>query len=214
VDGDYKSLLDFIERLEPAVAQLNILIRIGAFRFTGRNKKELLWEANFLQKQTQLTTGKQLFKSDPLKFALPHLAQHPLDDAIDQIELLGFPLCNVFELVDDDVTQYIPAKDIGDHSGKEIKMLGYLITTKQVRTVKNDMMYFGTFIDVNGDWLDTVHFAGVNRYYPLGGKGFYKMSGKVVEDFGVYTLEVRVCKKVGIKERSAVANSLSQTQLT
>jgi DNA polymerase-3 subunit alpha len=76
------------------------------------------------------------------------------------------------------------------------------------------MMYFGTFIDVNGDWLDTVHFAGVNRYYPLGGKGFYKMSGKVVEDFGVYTLEVRVCKKVGIKERSAVANSLSQTQLT
>jgi DNA polymerase-3 subunit alpha len=214
VDCDYKSLLDFIERLEPAVAQLNILIRIGAFRFTGRNKKELLWEANFLQKQTQLTTGKQLFKSDPLKFALPHLAQHPLDDAIDQIELLGFPLCNVFELVDDDVTQYIPAKDIGDHSGKEIKMLGYLITTKQVRTVKNDMMYFGTFIDVNGDWLDTVHFAGVNRYYPLGGKGFYKMSGKVVEDFGVYTLEVRVCKKVGIKERSAVANSLSQTQLT
>jgi DNA-directed DNA polymerase III PolC len=213
-DGDYKSLIDFIERLEPAVAQLNILIRIGAFRFTGRNKKELLWEANFLQKQTQLTTGKQLFKTDHLKFALPHLAQHPLDDAIDQIELLGFPLCNVFELVDDDIAQYIPAKDIGDHSGKEIKMLGYLTTTKQARTVKNDMMYFGTFIDVNGDWLDTVHFADVNRYYPLGGKGFYKMNGKVVEDFGVYTLEVRVCKKVGIKERSAVANSLSQKQFT
>jgi DNA polymerase-3 subunit alpha len=204
IDGEFNSLLDFIERLEPPVAQLNILIRIGAFRFTGRNKKELMWEANFLQKQSQLTTGKQLFKSDPVKFALPHLAQHPLDDAIDQIELLGFPLCNVFELVDDDVSQYEPANQIGKFLGKEIKMLGYLITTKQVRTVRNDMMYFGTFIDANGDWLDTVHFPDVNRYYPLGGKGFYKMSGKVVEDFGVFTLEVSTCKKVGIKERNAV----------
>lgn len=163
-----------------------------------------MWEANFLQKQSQLTTGNQLFKSDPVKFALPHLAQHPLDDAIDQIELLGFPLCNVFELVDDDVSQYEPANQIGKYLGKEIKMLGYLITTKQVRTVRNDMMYFGTFIDANGDWLDTVHFPDVNRYYPLGGKGFYKMSGKVVEDFGVFTLEVSTCKKVGIKERNAV----------
>ena len=208
IDGEYGSLQDFIERAQPAIAQLNILIRIGAFRFTGKNKKELLWEANFLQKQTRLTTGKQLFKSESVKFTLPHLAQHPLDDAIDQIELLGFPLCNVFELVDDDVTQYVAAKNIADHLGTDIKMLGYLITTKPVHTVKNEMMHFGTFIDVHGDWLDTVHFPDVNHHYPLGGKGFYKMNGKVVEDFGVYTLEVKYCKKVGIKERAAFANAL------
>lgn len=209
-DGEYRSLHDFIERLQPAIAQLNILIRIGAFRFTGRNKKELLWEANFLQKQTQLTTGKQLFKSDPVKFTLPHLTQHPLDDAIDEIELLGFPLCNVFELVNDDVMQYVPAKNIGEHAGKDIKMLGYLITTKPVRTIKNEMMFFGTFIDVNGDWLDTVHFPDVNHHYPLGGKGFYKMNGKVVEDFGVFSLEVKYCKKVGIKERTAIGNTINK----
>ena len=208
-DGEYKSLIDFIERLQPSVVQLNILIRINAFRFTGRNKKELLWEANFLQKQSKLTTGKQLFASEPVKITLPHLAQHPLDDALDQIELLGFPLCNVFELVDDNPSQYVPAKHIGDHTGWEIKMLGYLITTKQVNTIKNETMYFGTFLDVNGDWLDTVHFPDVNRYYPLAGKGFYQMSGKVVEDFGVYTLEVKFCKKIGIKDRATAANRIS-----
>ena len=69
-------------------------------------------------------------------------------------------------------------------------------------------MYFGTFIDVNGDWLDTVHFPDVNHRYPLGGKGFYRMNGKVAEDFGVYTLEANFCKKVGIKERMGVANAL------
>lgn len=211
-DGDYKSLHDFIERVQPAIAQLNILIRIGAFRFTGKNKKELLWEANFLQKQTRVTTGRQLFKSDPVKFTLPHLIQHPLDNAIDEIELLGFPLCNVFELVNDDVKQYVPANNIGDYLGKDISMLGYLITTKPVHTVKNEIMYFGTFIDVNGDWLDTVHFPDVNYHHPIGGKGFYKLNGKVVEDFGVFTLEVKFCKKVGIKERTSTANNLQEKQ--
>src|SRR6478609_3015434 len=48
--GPYLHLHDFIERTAVTLEQLNILISIGAFRFTGRNKKQLLWEANFLQK--------------------------------------------------------------------------------------------------------------------------------------------------------------------
>ncbi|MBL7700009.1 MAG: DNA polymerase III subunit alpha [Chitinophagaceae bacterium] len=213
VDGEYRSLHDFIERLSPQIAQLNILIKIDAFRFTGRNKKELMWDANFLQKHHKNPAGRQLFKAEPVKFALPHLAQHPLDEAIDQIEILGFPLCNAFELADDDVTQYIAAKDIGAHLGKEIKMLGYLITTKEVRTTKNDIMVFGTFLDVNGDWLDTLHFPDVLKKYPVNGKGFYRLHGTVSEDFGVFTLEIKFCQKVGIKDRSANANALMSRNL-
>lgn len=70
-------------------------------------------------------------------------------------------------------------------------------------------MYFGTFIDANGDWLDTVHFPDVNQNFPLGGKGFYRMHGKVVEDFGVFALEVKYCKKIGIRERAAKGNNIS-----
>jgi DNA polymerase-3 subunit alpha len=208
-EGEYKSLHNFIERVQPAISQLNILIKIGAFRFTGKNKKELLWEANFLQKQSKSTAGKQLFTSEAVQFTLPSLSQHPLDDAIDEIELLGFPLCNVFELVDDDPSAYVSARDIREHPGKEIKMLGYLVTTKSVNTIKNELMYFGTFIDTNGDWLDTVHFPDVNHHFPLGGKGFYRMHGKVAEEFGVYSLEVNYCKKIGVKERTGIANRLS-----
>lgn len=198
--GEYKSLYDFIERVKPAIAQLNILVRIGAFRFTGSSKKELLWEANFLQKQNKAVAGKQLFSSEPAQFSLPALAQHPLDDAMDEIELLGFPLCNVFDLVDDDLSMYVPASRIGDYVGKEVKVLAYLITTKPVRTSKNEVMFFGTFIDASGDWIDTVHFPDSHSAYPLEGKGFYRMSGKVVEEFGVCTIEVKYCKKVGRRE--------------
>lgn len=209
-EGKYASMQDFIERLQPDISQLNILIRIGAFRFTGKTKKELLWEANFLQKkQSHTIKGKGLFTSESMEFKLPELVQHPLDDALDEIELLGFPMCNIFELADDDLNAYIPAKEIKDHLGKEISMLGYLITTKAVHTIRNELMYFGTFIDANGDWLDTVHFPDVQHQFPLGGTGFYQMNGMVTEDFGVYALEVNYCRKIGFKDRAAKPNVIA-----
>ena len=207
-NGPYLHLQDFIERLNPGIEQLNILIRIGALRFTGKNKKELLWEANFLQKKNSNHSKSMLFQDKPLEFKLPVLQSQPLDDAIDEFELLKFPLCNVFELADDDLSKYIPANEIQNHLGKEINVLGYLITTKPVHTIKNENMYFHTFIDAAGDWLDTIFFPQTAMYYPVNGKGFYSMKGKVVEEFGVYSVEVNWCRKVGIKSRTQKANEL------
>ena len=207
-NGSYLHLQDFIERLNPGIEQLNILIRIGALRFTGKNKKELLWEANFLQKKNNTHTRSMLFTDKPFEFKLPMLQSQPLDDAIDEFELLKFPLCNVFELADDDLNKYVPANQIQNHLGKEIQVLGYLITTKPVHTIKNETMFFHTFIDAAGDWLDTIFFPQIARYYPVNGKGFYGMKGKVVEEFGVYSVEVSWCGKVGIRSRSQKATEL------
>src|SRR5262249_20367657 len=44
IDGPYTGLADFVERTAPTPEQLDILIRTGALRFTGKSKKELLWE--------------------------------------------------------------------------------------------------------------------------------------------------------------------------
>lgn len=209
--GNYKHLQDFIERLQPGIEQLNILIRIGAFRFSGKSKKELLWEANFLQKKnSKHSTASMLFKEKPVQFTLPELKQHPLDDAIDEIELLGFPVCNPFELVDDDPGHYFPATDFDKHIGKEVTVLGYLITSKSSNTIRNETMYFHTFIDAAGEWLDTVFFPPAARYYNVNGKGFYAMKGKVIEEFGVYTIDVHYCKKAGIKNRTDKANELKR----
>jgi DNA polymerase-3 subunit alpha len=51
-------------------------------------------------------------------------------------------------------------------------VLGYLIVTKPVRTIKNDTMYFHTFIDAKGDWLDAVCFPQIAIRYSVTGKGF------------------------------------------
>lgn len=203
-NGPYLHLQDFIERTNIGLEQLNTLISIGAFRFTGKSKKSLLWEANFLQKKNQpeLHTGQPLFEDEPLEFSLPGLKDNPLDDLYDEIEILGFTLSNPFDLVDDDTDKYILSKDLHVHIGKKVTCLVYFIAHKHVITKNDDQMYFGTFVDKNLDWIDTVHFPDVAKKYPISNSGFYRITGKVVADFGVQSIEVHSMYKVGYKNRS------------
>ncbi len=207
-NGGYTGLTDFIERTSVGLEQLNILIRIGAFRFTGKSKKTLLWEANFLQKKATIEAPEvQSMFNEPLSFGfeLPRLDDHPIDDLYDQMEIMNFTITNPFALVDDDPANYVPSKDMHKYAGKTISMLAYFIARKHVTTKNDDQMFFGTFIDSNLDWIDTVHFPDAAKRHPLHTSGFYKVKGKVAEDFGVYSLEVSWMEKVGYKNRSYVS---------
>jgi len=207
--GVFLNLSDFNERISAGIEQINILIRIGAFQFTGKSKKELLWEANLLHKKyTTVSHSGFLFREEIQTFHLPELAQHPLDDALDEIELLGFPLCNVFELVNENPLHFIHARDLPNHLGEEVPVLGWLVASKTVNTMNRQNMHFHTFLDEDGEWLDTIFFPNTSRYQPVTGKGCYAMKGKVVEEFGVYSVEVRECRKIGLRERNDFPNIL------
>lgn len=201
-NGIYLHLANFIERTAVSMEQLNILIRVGALRFTGKPKKELLWEASFLQakNKSHIPQHQSLFGEEPVNFHLPPLHQHPLEDALDEMELLGFPLCDVFQLADDDPAKYIGENELHLYKGKQVTVLGYYVTQKYARTIKNETMFFGTFLDVNGGWIDTVHFPEAARRQPLRGRGFYRITGTVLEEFEVYSIDVQDLQKVGFKE--------------
>lgn len=203
INGSYLHLQNFIERTNIGQEQLNTLVSIGAFRFTGKSKKTLLWEANFLQKKNQpeLHGAPVLFEDKPLEFNMPVLIDNRLDDLYDEMEILGFTLSNPFLMVDDDPAKYVLSKDLASHLGKNITVLVYFIARKHVTTKNNDQMFFGTFVDCNLDWIDTVHFPESAKNFPLHNTGFYKVTGKVTDDFGVYSLEVSKMYKVGFKER-------------
>lgn len=198
--GPFLGLEDFIERTQIGMEQLNILIRIGAFRFTGVDKKSLLWKANFFQKKNKaavLTAA--LFHEPAIDYKLPVFPVHALQDAMDEIEILGFALTDMFQLADDDGAGITLSRDLKANLGQQVEILGKLVTTKDVRTIKRDYMAFGTFLDQEGDWLDTVHFPDVLAQYPFQGSGFYRMYGRVVEEFGVYSVEVSFMKKIGLR---------------
>jgi DNA polymerase-3 subunit alpha len=130
-----------------------------------------------------------LFKTTPLTFTLPVLPSYPLEDIYDDIELLGFPVCDPFSLVDDEPGRYLTAQDLPSRLGQQVTVMGYHVTHKPVRTVKGDMMSFGTFLDVNKEWIDTTHFPQVHAMYPPR-SGFFRITGKVVVEYGVYSIEV------------------------
>ena len=142
-----------------------------------------------------------LFQESARSFALPDLPVYALDDAYDQVGLLGFPVCHPFKLVDADAHNYMPANKLKDHVGTTVTVLGFHITQKPVRTIYGDTMSFGTFIDDNMDWIDTVHFPEIYKQLPPQ-SGFYKITGKVIEEFGVYSIEVTHIEKAGFKSRS------------
>ncbi|HHN48339.1 MAG TPA: DNA polymerase III subunit alpha, partial [Bacteroidales bacterium] len=91
--GPFKSLQDFVNRIPVGKEQLLLLIRIGAFRFTGKRKQELLWESYMAGANTAPKISRNtLFEKEEKTFALPELEHSKLEDAYDEIELLGFPV--------------------------------------------------------------------------------------------------------------------------
>jgi DNA polymerase-3 subunit alpha len=187
--------------------QLRILIRIGAFRFVGKTKQKLLWESLLFFNRTVGNTSRKtgskldatadLFDTEPKEYPLPDLIHDPLEDAFDEIELLGFPLCNPFDLLATQDYGDTFACHLSQKKHEPVCMVGYLITTKDAYTMKTkEHMCFGTFFDNYGEVFDTVHFPGSARNFPFRGRGFYELKGKVLEDFGVYAIDVNQMTKL------------------
>ena len=199
-EGEFGGMSDFIARLNPGLEQMILLIRAGVFRFTGKKKATLLWEAHMMMNKSKPEPMKQLFSSPPRDFSLPDLEHSRLDDAYDEIELLSFPVSLTwFDMLETSFRGEVAAKDLIKHVGEKIRMVGHLVTIKYIKTIKKEWMNFGCFIDPEGNFFDTTHFPQSLKYYPFKGSGTYLIMGKVVEEFGYPSIEVEKLAKLPIK---------------
>ena len=73
---------------------------------------------------------------------------------------------------------------------------GYYVCRKDVRTVKGELMYFGTWLDREGHFFDTTHFPAFVKLSPFRGKGIYCIEGKVAEEYGFPSIEVVKMEKL------------------
>jgi DNA polymerase-3 subunit alpha len=190
--GPFKSLQNFATRLAPGIEQVLLLIRTGAFRFCRKSKKELMWEAHFLlAKQPQRQAVPAIFETEEREFTLPPLVQNTLEDAYDEMELLGFPVTlSYFDMLKTSYRGNTHAADLMGKVGSRVRMVGDLVTIKYVHTVRKEWMHFGCFFDEKGEFFDTVHFPPSLKKYPFTGQGVYLLEGRVVEEFGYPSLEV------------------------
>jgi DNA-directed DNA polymerase III PolC len=198
--GQFSDLNDFVGRVCPGLEQVVLLIRAGAFRFTGKKKAVLLWEAHMMMNKNKNESIRPLFSQPVRSFTLPDLVHGSLDDAYDEIELFGFPVTmSWFDMLETSFRGEVTAREMLKHVGKKIRMVGHLVTIKYIKTIKREWMNFGCFIDAEGNFFDTTHFSQSLKNYPFKGSGTYLILGKVVEEFGFPSLEVEKLAKLPVR---------------
>ncbi|PWL33092.1 MAG: DNA polymerase III subunit alpha [Fluviicola sp. XM-24bin1] len=240
INGPYEDLDDILERIPISMEQIVILIRVNALRFTGKDKRTLLWEAHVKwnkESQKDILMA-DLFRVKPKEFEIPALQNSWQEDAFDQMELLGFSIYSPFNLILEEEKKrmeelrasrasapdsqsdkpraealeahtptstaaeppYVLAKDLPKFDGKEVWIMGHYIHAKRTTTSGGEHMFFGTFLDEEGNWLDTVHFPEVAQKYRFRGGGVYKVKGKVTIEYEALIVEASYMEKMPIIE--------------
>lgn len=210
-NGEYSSMEDFINRIQIGIEGIQTLIFIGAFRFTGKTKNQLVLAARLIMVNFKPENRNWLLLQEPVKeYKLPVLPSSDFEDAFDEIEILSFPVsCSPFDLIQTKYRGDVMAKDLLNHHKKEVKMLAYLVSTKQVPT-KAGTMYFGTWIDAEGEYFDTAHFARSLINHPFKGGGCYLLLGTVQVDFHFPTITITKMAKMPFIADPRYSNSSSR----
>lgn len=184
-NGPYRSLRDFLERVQPDLAQAKLLIKAGCFdSIAGElTRPALLWRL-FASKATK----RPEYVPIPAEYAFQQKLAH-------ELELFGFPLsCHPLDLFKDVLAHipHIPAKNLAHHVGEEITVIGWLVTEKIISTKKRGPMEFATFEDQTGLY-DATLFPDVYRQYChlLAPNHAYVVTGRVEEQFSTDTLTVK-----------------------
>jgi DNA-directed DNA polymerase III PolC len=198
-DGPYRNMEDFVSRTQIKIEQLLNLIKAGALRFINYNKKVLYWNAYQLlgKVTTKPESSLSLFKEPILNYSLPELPVSFSEDVFDELALFGFPISkDFFSLIRTPFRGDLLAKDLMSHVGKTVRLMGNFVNQRIVYTVRNEVMAFGCFMDVTGDFFDTVHFPDSFRQFKFEGVGIYLVKGIITEEFGSPSLQVEQMGKV------------------
>ncbi|MFY0689165.1 MAG: DNA polymerase III subunit alpha [Cyclobacteriaceae bacterium] len=194
-NGKYTSLENLITRTGIKQDNLEQLIYVGALSSLDVSKSELIIQSRrHFNHQTKQYFEQSLFQIESKPLKLPELDRNSMEDAFDELEGLGFPVSiSPFDLLKTSYRGSIFVKDLIEHENKIVKMLGYLVSIKDVPIKRKDgklKMNFGTWIDINGGYFDTTHFPPTLKQYPFKGLGCYLLLGKVVIDFDFPSIEI------------------------
>ena len=63
-------------------------------------------------------------------------------------ELIGFPLCSPFQLLQEDIPEHHTAADIPRRINKTIHTYGYLVSLKNSKSASGQAIAFGMFYDM------------------------------------------------------------------
>lgn len=203
-NGLYRSLQDFVTRVQPDMAQTKLLIKAGCFdSIAGElTRPALLWRLLASQASTPPS-----YIPIPEAYSFQKSLAH-------ELALFGFPLqCHPLDVSHDSYNdiQYILAKDLALHIGKDVTIIGWLLTEKIVSTKKGDPMEFMTLEDQTGIYDATVFPQTYRKYcHLLAPNQGYVITGLVEEQFSTVTITVRTLRLLSTSEIQAPSETLEE----
>jgi DNA-directed DNA polymerase III PolC len=186
-EGDFKSLEDFLWRINIPQGEVEKLIKCGAFDFTGMVRPALLWELSFLYKPIVKAKSSDL----PPLFDQREKIKKPdrlpeLDNYTDfekwrhEQEILKMSACKhpleIFGFTKKDaITPKLKSLE-----KKKITTFGWLVDIKRIKTSNGKRMIFLTMEDLC-DTFEVVLFPELCKKYAetLRRKRFFKLEGTV-----------------------------------
>ncbi|NND09359.1 MAG: DNA polymerase III subunit alpha [Saprospiraceae bacterium] len=188
--GCFTDFPDFLSRVSLPFGQLDLLIRIGAFRTLAQDKTRLY---GILLRHYTPHRQQSLFpaESGQQTVSLPVDSKVPADDATEEVALLGFALSRPFDRYMGKASRArIVAKQMVQHQHLIVEMLGYYLIEKPVTTAGGGHMCFATWIDECDEYFDTVHFPRILERHGCLRPGFYRLQGKVTVEHAYAMLTV------------------------
>lgn len=168
--GGFKSLRDFMSRVYITREEVYLLIRCGALGYLKQTRPELMRLADIYLKHKQL-----LAKNDMFEYEMNLLAeevrtykQYSVTEICKaEYEIFGYMVTRhplYFYKEELKKIKYINAAEMNKFNGQNIKMVGWYMTSKRIKTKSGEIMKFLSLEDMTNTF-EAVIFP--NRYKEL-----------------------------------------------
>lgn len=171
-DGKFSSLADFISRTKLTYESTKLLIKCGTMDCLNKTRPTLIRLADIYYHSKELLKDNSLplFQNEISlleKSVETKLQYNSAEICTLEYECFGFtvtyhPLEFIREIYDS--PQIIKAADLSKNKNRKIKMLGWFMTSKRIKTKNGDIMKFLTLEDLSGTF-DAVLFPKTYNIY-------------------------------------------------
>jgi len=208
-EGFFTSLADFCSQVDASYAEMQNLIRCGAFDSFELTRPELLWRLEFLFKSGHRRVCDKgadrgsLFPSahdpGPARHVVPRLPEYPRTERLRiERELFGFTVSeHPLALYQADLAAtpgLVSAGDIPSRQGRRVRIAGRPISRKRIDTGKRGGMMFLSLDDLTGPFEVVIFPECYRRCGALAlGEGPFIITGRVAGEYGVFTV---ICEKI------------------
>ncbi len=187
-EGEYRSLQDFLARTGTGYKQSETLIKCGAMECLNLTRPALLRMLDVYFSSRKLITdeGRDLFFDSAIKLA--DEMKTGLDFSKEEIGLFEYETFDYmatyhpleFFEAETGNKKIVKAGDMNRHDGRNVKMIGWYMASKRIKTSRGEIMKFLSLEDMTGTFEAVLFPRSYERYAELTmSMGPYLVEGKV-----------------------------------